>query len=482
MSLTTTPTSWLESLPTEILQNICAHFCHHCQGKTLIPQFHLPVTGDYVTDRDTNSANAEAIRDLCALSRVSRRLREVAQPILYHEFPSLELRRGRLEHYLRTVIARPDLAAVVKTLAFNLNIATCLDASLARSIYLQGLEVLGTDVDKVWSSRCEDPLPPKLLETFRCFLFGNESHDESTVDPMALNYFACFEILVLLLSLLPNLTTLSVDGAFISATLSPSAFKAFGIKSIKLKRLYASSVPRAIVDVAHDLDELIIGPRFEVRQEPKPRSISYCLSPEHKFPGQANPIPHALDPHYLEKSFAFYKPPLQSFRFELHGIKPNTRLPRPSFSFLNNFHTTLQSLHLDFPINSASGATIGSLKKFVNLKDVFLASNLIYHNTTDASLGHYLAMFLPENIERFTLLRRSTSLFANNNIHLGIAILAMMMGIGIFPHMTLAEFLCEGTTRGGARIHRLEGNKIRLDRGGHIPTKIFEIPGVAYEA
>ncbi|KAF5962604.1 hypothetical protein FBULB1_14007 [Fusarium bulbicola] len=356
MSPTTTPTSWLESLPTEILQDICSHFCPHCQGKSLIPQFHLPFTVDHATDRDTTSANAEAVRDLCALSRVSRRPREVAQPILYHEFPSLELRRGRLEPYLRTVIARPDLAVAVKTSSVNLNIVMYLDASLALTIYLQGLEVLDTDVDKVWSSRCEDPLLPGLQEALQGFLFGYESDKGSTP---AQSYIACAEILVLLLSLLPNVTTLVVDGACIGVSLSPSAFRAFGINSIKLKRLYASSLPRAIVDVAHDLDELMIGLRFEVRQEPKSRSISYCLSPEHELAEQGeenNPVPHALDRRYLERSFSFYKGPVQSFRFETHGIKPDTRLPRPSFHFLINFRTTLQSLHLDFHIDNTSGA------------------------------------------------------------------------------------------------------------------------------
>ncbi|KAF5563968.1 hypothetical protein FPHYL_4995 [Fusarium phyllophilum] len=149
MSLPTTPTSWLESLPTEILQSICGQFCHHCQGKSLIPHFDLPLIIGNDLDHDTCSANAEAVQNLCALSLVSRRLRQVAQTILYHEFPSLEVRRGRLEPFLRTIIARPDLATAVKTLAYNSNLAFYLDLSLARSIYLQGLEVLGTDVNQV---------------------------------------------------------------------------------------------------------------------------------------------------------------------------------------------------------------------------------------------------------------------------------------------------------------------------------------------
>jgi hypothetical protein len=238
MSLPTTPTSWLESLPTEVLQSICGQFRHHCQGKTLIPHFDLPLTIENDPDRDTYLANAEALQNLCALSLVSRRLRQVAQPTLYHEFPSLEILRGRLEPFLRPIIARPDLATAVKTLAYNSNLACYLDLSLARSIYLQGLEVLGTDVNQVWSSRCEAPLQPEQHGALQAFLFG---YNKIIPSPDIQPYSACAELLVLLLSLLPNLTTLMVDEIFIGLFLPQSTFRAFGISGIKLRCLYATS-------------------------------------------------------------------------------------------------------------------------------------------------------------------------------------------------------------------------------------------------
>ncbi|KAF4441160.1 hypothetical protein FACUT_2928 [Fusarium acutatum] len=377
MSLTTSPTSWLESLSTEILQAICAQFCRHCQGKTLIPHFDLPLTEQTAPDRETISANAEALQDLFALSLVSRWFRQVAQPILYYEFPSLKIRQWRLEPFLHTVIARPDLAKEVKTLAFHSNLGFCLNLDLTRSIYRQGLQVMGTNVNQVWSSRCEDRLEPKQHKALQTFLFGSENTPYWEFHFMS----ACVEILVLLLSLSPNVTTLIIDGLFTGISLPPSAFRVFGISSIKLRCLYATRLPHEIVDVAHDLDEVTIGSRFQVQQEPRPKSISYCLSPEDV--SENNPVPHRLEARDIEKTFAYYKKPLQSFRYEMRGINYNTELPRPSFSFLNSFRTTLQSLHLDFRVHIAHGATIGSLKKFTNLKDLFITTNLIYHSSSD---------------------------------------------------------------------------------------------------
>ncbi|KAF5723963.1 hypothetical protein FMUND_1284 [Fusarium mundagurra] len=444
MSLTTTPTSWLESLPAEILQSICGQFCHHCQGNTLIPHFDLPLTIENDPDRDTYSANAEAVQNLCALSLVSRRLRKVAQPILYHEFPSLELRRGRLEPFLRTIIARPDLATAVKTLAYNSNLAFYLDLSLARSIYLQGLEVLGTDVNQVWSSRCEDPLQPDLHESLQAFLFG---YDANIPSPGAQLYSACAEILILLLSLLPNLTTLMVDGVLVGVFLPQSAFRVFGISSIKLRRLYATSLPRAIVDVAHDLDELTIGPRCQARQEPKPRSISYCLS--------SHQVPHGFHPRDLEKAFAFYKQPLHSFRFEMRGIKHDTELPRPSFGFLNHFRTTLQSLHLDFDVHNAFGPIIASFKRFTNLKDLFIVTNLIYNRVDNGALGlSSLTDYFPDNLEKLTLKQHCSSEAAN--LANGLRDLLVAMHIGSFPRLDDVLIRHHGMELGN-RIYREKG-------------------------
>ncbi|CZR45239.1 uncharacterized protein FPRO_15586 [Fusarium proliferatum ET1] len=465
MPVTINPTSWLQSLPTEVLQFICAHLCRHCQDKTLIPHFELPLTDQSAPDRDTTSANAETLKDLCALSRVSRRLRDVAQPILYHEFPSLELRERRLEPFLQTVIARPDLAKVVKTLAFNSSLANYLDINLARGLYQQGLKVLGTDVNKVWRSRCENNLQLRLHKALHAFLFGG---DENTPDQACQLMFASAEILVLLLCLLPNLTTLMVDGLSIVMFVPPSAFEVFGISSIKIRRLYATRLPRPIVDVAPDLDELAIGPRGRVRQESRPGSISYWRSDQEL--NQHIRSPQSEDIQDVEQMITSCKQPLRSFRYDLREVKRHIAVPFPSISFLHDFRTTLESLRLDFRVRSVYRNKIRSLKKFINLKDLFITTNLIYYSTRNRSLGPEspgsLTCLLPNNIEKLTLVNYSAYRAANDDLHVALTTLAVSMRQGYFPRLALVEVLRNRAEKQLIRkIYRGQSNRIHIEGG-----------------
>jgi hypothetical protein len=100
--------SLLEALPPEILIQICQNLCLHCCH---------PRIGE-VRFKDA----AIWLRDQSAIARLSacsRYLREIAQPVLFHFFHSLEslfLLRGRLAVFLRALCLRPDLAKSVKSL------------------------------------------------------------------------------------------------------------------------------------------------------------------------------------------------------------------------------------------------------------------------------------------------------------------------------------------------------------------------------
>lgn len=156
-------------------------------------------------------------------------------------------------------------------MAFNSNLAVDLDISLARNVYRHGLETLGTDVNQVRRARREDHLQLDDHKSLQAFLFGSDV--ETIPYDRRLEKVACAEILVLLLALLPNLTTLMADGDSFDRFLPPSAFRVFGISSIKLRTLYATHLPHAIVDVAPNLDERMIGSRWRVRHVPSPGTI-----------------------------------------------------------------------------------------------------------------------------------------------------------------------------------------------------------------
>jgi hypothetical protein len=111
----------LTELPNEILSLILGWFCLHCRGG-VTPQAFFPHTGQQPTRPSWYSRDCQSLHSACL---VSARLRDVAQPILYHQFSpaygdSERSRRyqwsSRLLPFLCTVTGRPDLAAQVRHL------------------------------------------------------------------------------------------------------------------------------------------------------------------------------------------------------------------------------------------------------------------------------------------------------------------------------------------------------------------------------
>ncbi len=102
----------LLSLPSEIISSICSLLCFHCRVDCAVSA--------------TWDAALRAYSDqvaLAYLSRCSKRLRDIAQPILFHWYHDLEdgdhLRQERqLENFVDTIIRNPHLAASVRALAF----------------------------------------------------------------------------------------------------------------------------------------------------------------------------------------------------------------------------------------------------------------------------------------------------------------------------------------------------------------------------
>ncbi len=99
-------------LPAEILDHICRVLCFHCQEKHAV-----------IASRDILPPAFEDQKALSRFSQCSRRLREIAQPILFHWFHDGEeggIRAkevSRLARFLRAIIGSPTLAASTQALA-----------------------------------------------------------------------------------------------------------------------------------------------------------------------------------------------------------------------------------------------------------------------------------------------------------------------------------------------------------------------------
>ncbi|KAH6850491.1 hypothetical protein B0I37DRAFT_115475 [Chaetomium sp. MPI-CAGE-AT-0009] len=115
----------LSTLPTETLSLILRHFCLHCskQHDYDSPEGYFRSTTHNQQPDQPSWYFRECRQPLYSMCLVSRRLFLIAQPILYHEFipgygdawqSNHFSWTGRLASLLRTVAARPDLAALLK--------------------------------------------------------------------------------------------------------------------------------------------------------------------------------------------------------------------------------------------------------------------------------------------------------------------------------------------------------------------------------
>ena len=133
----------LDSLPIEILNNICSNLCTHCR---------VPHVVD-LSPEDVALAHEEQ-QALSRLSRTSRIFRLTAQPILFHHYhsrthphnhvgscseSSIEVYENEnLQSFLRAIIERPDLAEAVKSIAFYTHkTKTCNVSGEAQGIFRQ---------------------------------------------------------------------------------------------------------------------------------------------------------------------------------------------------------------------------------------------------------------------------------------------------------------------------------------------------------
>ncbi|KAJ2905688.1 hypothetical protein MKZ38_004763 [Zalerion maritima] len=98
-----------DQLPLLVLECVCHHLCWHCLT-------------DYAPARRLSNAEEEVRREgietLYRLCLVSRAVRDVAQPILFHRFRGI--RAAQIAKFTLILQLRPDLALAVRTLQLEL--------------------------------------------------------------------------------------------------------------------------------------------------------------------------------------------------------------------------------------------------------------------------------------------------------------------------------------------------------------------------
>ncbi|KAI8663525.1 hypothetical protein NCS57_00953800 [Fusarium keratoplasticum] len=399
----------LENLAPELLHRIFACFCLHCHGRPDLPfwSLHEPTSLEATASADS-STYWEGRQALSSLCLVSRRFRDVAQGVLFHEFiipvgrQPTSLHR-RVEPFLRTLASRPDLARVVCTVALDEYLSLRLDVEYAREVVEEALHALGTNFAHFWERRkqCQEPERHSVcFEISQSFILGQLQPGDSSSEYVQRLVMA--EILVLLVALLPNLQHLILRDLLFPELVFPAAASALDITRIPLKTLDAMAVPPSILAVAPDLETVHVGPRDSYPKMPSAKGVYFCG--------------HGSDDNIdVKKVISLCSSALSTFSYQTTFIWSSVDQsvakmlqPRTAVELLTDVCSSLRSLHLDMRFRVAFDRDtqvepMPSLKQFIVLEELFLTTNSVYNGSSPmVSDEEFLVHLLPQSIQSVT--------------------------------------------------------------------------------
>jgi hypothetical protein len=213
----------LGDLPVEVLKLILGSFCLHCCGAFDLPFAYFPNRGQGTYGRSWYSVDRQALHSLCL---VSKRFRDIAQSVLYHEFAlgdgdsylstSHDWRR-RLVPFLRTVLLRPDLAAKVRILSLGRKHMSFTTEIERRNAVETAVNVLDIQCDAFLQ-----PLHDQVASSY-------------TYKPLL------SEVFCLIIRCLPNLSHLNLLKGVFKSPVPSSTLRAAGIFSLPLRSLDISA-------------------------------------------------------------------------------------------------------------------------------------------------------------------------------------------------------------------------------------------------
>ncbi|RDW78970.1 class I SAM-dependent methyltransferase [Aspergillus mulundensis] len=409
----------LELLPNEVLHLILGHFCAHCRGEhqQMSPidhsSFgHIPCPAPQ-PDPNERTWYAADCRDLYSTCLASRRLHDIAQPILFHQFiPGYDYGvsvlaacrkwNGQLASFMRTVAQRQDLAAAVKRIFVHPSLLEPFQsAELTRS-----------------HLACENP--EEVVSEVGTMLGIKEPHQLSGGD-----------LLALLIAELPGLEHFSLRAKYYDAEIArPAALSATGISHLSLKTIDISldtlyypgrtlslqQHVRALVELSPSLETLNVHVCKETWQQssipflPNLKNICFTFSRlgEKDLESMLSSC-NGLTSFFYQAGCRTYNinddPWNGSDQFQLsHGVR-----------YLGRHRATLRSLHLDLRERGESTWSPGtwdmsSFREFTALQHLTLnveeLDSLVWRG---ARVGdpELLIQLLPPSIVSFHLMFQS---------------------------------------------------------------------------
>ncbi|RSL74042.1 hypothetical protein CEP51_011669 [Fusarium floridanum] len=402
----TIPTGLL-GLPLELLLPIIQSFCFHCRGE---PDAPYP-EAQYVQDKRQwphASPDPEDRKTLLSLCLVSKEFRALAQHVMYHD---IRLERAnnslspsadwKLPTLLQTIISRPDLARLVKSLRVNMYYTVEPRIDDIWDVCEQAAGTLGLTLPGVWHRWAKGPwedLPIHMEE----FFFRNINDAVRADVGGEEGRFMVRELLKMLLALLPNLEHANIEPELPS----PAAMRALGIESLPWKEVTLWESSR-LMEMATNVETLTVT--SAVYRCPIPASVKtvriHCQQTTQWFT-------ECLQNCTGITSFSYQTSSEYSFCLNTSYFTTDVG---EIIRFLHGCRTTLKSLYLDIrhrccgPTYLKARILVSSLKVYTVLEDLLLCFNSLWPTIRiprELPSDQVLVDILPSSIARLSLLHR----------------------------------------------------------------------------
>ncbi|KAH6999887.1 hypothetical protein EDB80DRAFT_125925 [Ilyonectria destructans] len=431
----------LLDLSTETLCLVFRHLCLHCQGEYALP--YCPSHHHY--DHPQQQPNAPSWygatrQELFSLCLVSRRIRDIAQDILYHEFVldwgstwrANYSWDGRLASFMRTVSQRRDLADRVRSVSLSWSLLDPIGDDEARDTLKSVAEARDIHLRWLWKQRSHSTSGGERYKRFLSFFLDNPKHYDdgprSTSDCNLTIYaprrsWISVELFSLLMSLLPNLEHLRHVGLerrclWPMMGISPASLHALGVESMPLKSLDLDCHDLTLLRLAENLEELSLHTSIIHDDAPSMPNLKTLRVTDVRL--RKNSLEHLLSccTGALETFVYEAREPIDLDIQDViamveGGDYPGSNHFQPSDAVecLRSHRKSLRTLHLDLrrrTYDDVGTEPICSLKDFTALESLFLCSMDIYNDRLDPRTDNYaLADRLPKSLEALYLAAHS---------------------------------------------------------------------------
>ncbi|CAH0022224.1 unnamed protein product [Clonostachys rhizophaga] len=382
-------------LSPELLRMIFAWFCPHCRGK---------FEWENWADDDVSEERGQDICSLVNLCLVSVAFRNAAQEVLYHSFDthylSMSRSRLRLEQFLRSIAARPDLARSVKAVSLHPDSIARLDFFASRDAFDHCAHALGTSALDLWRQtelvyRANPQTQHPGCEAF----FVRDADPGSWAQGPSIPFVAS-QLLTMLVALLPNLSYLKVDSNTDQLDLSRATSTAIGLTRLPLKSLDTILRFESLLKLSPDIETLVCRSRSRLSWNSLPSVRSLVV---------ASSSVDSLDIHDL---LSVCTGDLSNFSYR--GTNATAEQIVRVLS-TERLHATLQSIHIDCRLVNfiVRNRVMPNFTPFLNLRTLFLSIFLMHPDADSDSQA--LVSMLPASIESLTLVGNDAGLTFDYN-------------------------------------------------------------------